>query len=77
MDNALPKSGGIPLVSKATWSSVIEKSHVSGHLFDSARKWAGEITKIAMVTRNVLYCVYLSFEFYNRILSWTKGLTQN
>ncbi|XP_041357525.1 uncharacterized protein LOC121374493 [Gigantopelta aegis] len=56
VDNKLPKSDGIPLVSHATWSSVIEKSHVTGHLFGSSHKWAGEITKIAMVVFIIADC---------------------
>ncbi|KAL3868488.1 hypothetical protein ACJMK2_041289, partial [Sinanodonta woodiana] len=49
IDKKLKKYEGIPLITSATWSEVIETSHVPQHNFYKTGKWAGEITKVALV----------------------------
>ena len=50
IEQRLSQHEGIPLITEKTWSEVIEKSHARGHPFYKSRRWAGEVTKVAMVS---------------------------
>lgn len=50
MERHLEKMEGIPVITGTSWSEMIEKSHAPSHPFLGGKQWAGEVTKVAMVT---------------------------
>ncbi|XP_062566447.1 uncharacterized protein LOC134228769 [Saccostrea cucullata] len=49
VDRKLKKFHGIPLLSHDMWSEVIEKSHAPSHPLLGGNRWAGEVSKVALV----------------------------
>ncbi|XP_053394052.1 uncharacterized protein LOC123525859 [Mercenaria mercenaria] len=39
----------IPLLTRDTWTDIVEKSHAPRHIFYKSGKWAGEVTKVSLV----------------------------
>ena len=64
------------MVTKETWTDIIEKSHAPRHIFYKAGKWAGEVTKVSLVRRSlVLYLdsviLHLKHSFYTLNIHFT------
>ncbi|XP_052778130.1 uncharacterized protein LOC128215488 [Mya arenaria] len=56
LEKKMEVHAGIPVVTKATWTEIIEKSHAPRHVFYKAGKWAGEVAKVSLVVYVMADC---------------------
>ena len=50
LEEKLTVHAGIPLVTMETWTDIVEKSRAPRHVFYRGSQWAGEVTKVSLVS---------------------------
>lgn len=49
LESKLEVYENLPLLTRETWTDIVEKSHAPRHIFYKSGKWAGEVTKVSLV----------------------------